>query len=125
MGEMIGQGQHRGVYVHGTDASLVVKVPILRATHRTRGNRREWRVWQRIRGTEWEPYFAPCVSFDGYYLIQVRCELLLEPGRHRVPMPCRDDPKHQNFGILDGRIVCLDYANAELKLFDAPLQWTT
>lgn len=110
IGELIGFGKQRWVYAQLNSLSVVVK--LLRPEwERVNSNAAEWRNWQRIRQTEYAPYFAPCLAIGGRWLTMVRCDPLLSGMSCRIPAICSDDPTRKNFGTLDGRLVCLDYAN--------------
>lgn len=109
-GEWLGGGIGRGVYVLGTDPSLVVKIET--ASHSFQ-NVAEWEVWDAV--SEAKPsvskWFAPChyISPCGIVLIQARtkpADKSLFPKR----MPAYfTDLKYQNFGMLDGQLVAHDY----------------
>ncbi len=109
-GEWLGGGIGRGVYVLGTDPSLVIKIE---TASRSFQNIAEWEVWNDLdrldsKAMKW---FAPChyISPCGIVLIQARTR---PADKRRFPkkMPAYfTDLKYQNFGMLDGRLVAHDY----------------
>lgn len=110
LGSLIGRGKQRWVYAHRDDPEIVVK--LLRPEwQRVNSNAAEWRNWRRIRETEYAPHFAPCLGIGTAWLTMRRCEPLGKGATGWIPDICRDDPSRHNFGILGGRIVCVDYAN--------------
>lgn len=108
LGDCLGYGETRAIYEHALDKSLVVKVEN-GATNFC--NISEWQIWQAVKDTEFAKWFAPVVSIGpaGSVLTMRKCE----PAR-REELPDKvpaffTDLKPENFGRLDGRIVCLDY----------------
>lgn len=109
LGERIGSGIGREVYVYALDPSKVVKIEI--ATDRRFQNVCEWQLWN---GTEFghallRAWLAPCfhISHSGSVLIQARTyPLATLPAR--VP-GCFTDLKPSNWGQIDGHPVCHDY----------------
>lgn len=110
-GTSLGEGIHRKVFECHLDPSLVVKVETS-GDHRTFANFREMDVWNNLEHTKLSKWLAPCVSLSmsGLILLQKR----VKPIR-REEMPKKlpgflTDLKVENFGILDGQVVCVDYA---------------
>lgn len=99
--EFIGQGANRKVY--GGDG-FVVKI-----NRKGNENIKEWENWLKIKGTEWEKCFCPCLEYNTH-LVMLRAEEISDVGWFYVPS-WLDDCKRENFGILDGRMVCLDYSS--------------
>ena len=113
LGDRLGRGVHRTVFAHGQDATLVVKVENEAGSF---ANPQEWETWERIRQTNHARWFAPCVAISGCgaALIQKRTRpISLDALRAELPrVPAFfTDLKVQNWGRLDGRIICHDYAN--------------
>jgi hypothetical protein len=111
IGECIGTGAYRHVYeIKGQDHA------VLKIEHDQRFNNvMEWTVWESVRGTDNAKWFAPCleISDSGRALIQARTEVFDEDGfREAVTsVPAFFDDIHfGNWGMLDGRPVCHDYA---------------
>jgi len=110
-GKQLGEGIHRKVFECKLRPELVVKVES--SERRYFANVLEQRFWND--NQEYKPiakWLAPCeyLSPDGRLLLQRRAE----PARVKeLPdkMPSfLTDLKVSNFGWLDGRLVCLDYA---------------
>lgn len=109
----IGSGVHRDVFECRLDRTLVVKVET-DLPWRYFANVLEDKFWadhQHCKAIA--KWLAPTVymSPDGLILLQKRCE----PLRLTDKLPSRlpsflTDIKRENFGWLDGRIVCFDYA---------------
>ncbi len=109
-GEWLGGGIGRGVYVLGTDPTMVVKIET--ASHSFQ-NVAEWDVWSEITrgGHKAKKWFAPCyyISPCGIILIQARTRPT-DKSRFPKKMPAYfTDLKYQNFGMLDGHLVAHDY----------------
>lgn len=108
-GELIAEGVARKVYELVGNPSLVVKVE---TTQETFQNITEWQLWNELQFTEYGIHLAPCrrISPCGLVLIQERTyELPDVLSLTNVP-EWLGDVKEENFGILDGRLVCHDYA---------------
>lgn len=104
LGPLIAEGTWRRVYENADDPALVVKVE----KHR-HCNRKEWRVWQALKDTAWAEHFAPCFDIGRGWLTQARCEPVPKEFQpYRVPSICSPDAYRRNFGLLDGRLVCVD-----------------
>ncbi len=111
-GDLIGEGVHRMVFDCKVRPDLVVKVE--RSDFRYFANVFEMQFWSEYSGDESiGKWLAPCefLSPDGRILLQKRCDPL--PLNFEFPemMPsflC--DFKRGNYGLLDGNLVCVDYA---------------
>lgn len=69
----------------------------------------EWEIWQRVIGTPFEKWFAPCkwISPNGSVLIMARTT---PPAEYPEEMPYfLSDFKRENYGMYQGRLVCHDY----------------
>lgn len=109
-GKWLGGGIGRGVYVLGTDPSLVVKIETASYSFQ---NAMEWEVWCELEHSDnnASQWFAPChyISPCGMVLIQSRTKPI-DKSRFPQKMPSYfTDLKYQNFGEYDGRIVAHDY----------------
>lgn len=114
--DLLGQGVHRRVFSCRLRPDLVVKVEDNGdASHRSFANVREfdfwgyWRDYKKV--ADW---LAPCeyLSPDGRIMLQKRADPI--PSSFTLPenLPAfLTDHKKENFGIIDGRLVCLDYAS--------------
>lgn len=109
-GKWLGGGIGRGVYVLGTDPSMVVKIET--ASHSFQ-NVAEWAIWDVVNAAKplVRKWFAPChyISPCGMILIQARTRPM-DKSQFPKRMPAYfTDLKYQNFGMLDGHIVAHDY----------------
>lgn len=110
-GKQLGEGMSRKVFECRIRPDLVVKV-----------EDEEWRRFQNVAEQRfWDDnyyrkeiarWLAPCeyLSPDGRILLQRRAHPV---GDYKLPdkLPSfLTDLKAENFGILDGRLVCVDYA---------------
>lgn len=112
VGDCLGVGAYRRVYALHHLPGHVLKVEY--ANSCSFANAMEWETWNELRGTEWESWLAPCLSIDGHgrALVQSRCEPVPDPtwaALTEVPA-FFSDVAQRNFGLLDGRVVCLDYS---------------
>jgi hypothetical protein len=113
-GEYLGAGASRDVWVCGWDPELVVKRETINPKHRFQ-NHAEYAVWESVKGTEHERWFAPIlhVSDSGLWSLQRRTRpVTLEQLRRELPLVPAffTDLKTGNWGRLkNGRIVCHDY----------------
>lgn len=107
--EMIGEGISRCVYPWSLDRSLVAKVE---PGHGGFANAQEWDVWQRIKDTEHAKWFAPCVHISGcgIWLLQKRTKPIPFKRLPKQVPAFFTDLKQSNWGLLNGRPVCHDYA---------------
>lgn len=112
-GDKIGSVIHREVFRCKLRPDLVVKVEIDEA-YRSFANVREQKFWDDWcfveKVTRW---LAPCeyLSPDGRILLQRRTSPV--PDDYALPDKVPGfltDLKRENFGILDGKLVCVDYA---------------
>jgi len=107
-GERLGSGIAREVFVLRTDPTKVVKIEI---ADRSFQNVMEWTTWHDLKATKHAKYLAPChwISPCGVVLIQERARPLT-PEHENVRLPSfLTDTKRANYGVLNGRVVALDY----------------
>lgn len=108
VGRYDGYGTYRAIFDHATDASLIVKVE---NQSQSFSNVNEWNVWQAVKETKLARWFAPCVDISprGIVLIARRCKPIpREMLPDKVPA-FFTDLKVENWGLYEGRPVCLDY----------------
>ncbi len=110
-GERINYGAHRTVYHCRLDPTCVVKVE-QEAVYTQFANVFEMEFWDQH--CDYEPvakWLAPChyLSPNGQVLIQTKTTPWLGPLPEKMPS-FLTDLKRENFGNLDGRMVCVDYA---------------
>jgi hypothetical protein len=118
IGKRIGKGAYRHVYrMNNQDSHAVIKVEYCGSEF---CNITEWKVWNAVKDTPLEPWFAPCINIDlmGVALIQQRTKPFeSEKEFHTyVEKHCDgklpsffDDIHYGNFGIYEDRLVCHDY----------------
>jgi hypothetical protein len=114
LGRLLANGSSRDVFEHPDNPGLVIKVDL----HEQSYNELEWEVWKRVRGTEYEKFFAPCVCFVDGYLIMRRCQ----PCKETLPsdlvifgVRIQDSARGANTGLFDNRLVCLDYGHKSVN----------
>lgn len=116
VGELLGEGLYRRTYACTLDPSLVVKVEKSDGCFH---NVREWDVWQTIQyAPKWRRWLAPCVRISpkGEYLLMKRTEPVMRGLLPEKVPSFLTDLKPGNFGRLDGKIVCHDYATPIIDL---------
>ena len=121
-GKEIGNGIHRTVFECKIRPDLVVKVE--NECYREFANVLEMRFWNdQQHYKKIADWLAPCefLSPDGRILLQKRADPLSENEKLPFLMPSwMTDIKRDNFGRIDGKLVCIDYAytlsNPNIKL---------
>lgn len=120
LGDVLGSGIGRTVYVLATDPSKVVKIEDTAGSFQ---NVIEWETWKDLQGTRFARYLAPChwISPCGIALVQSRVQTLppLDAdaigGRKQLEnlrLPeFLTDLKRENYGFLEGRVVACDYGS--------------
>ena len=110
-GRWLGSGVHREVYVCRQDETCVIKFETEAGNF---SNILEWKFWQDMKDCKKvADWLAPCVgiSANGSILLQKRT-MPLAPDAYPIEIPkFLTDTKRGNFGWLDGRVVCHDYAS--------------
>lgn len=110
LSERIGQGQFRSVYEYDPDPTCVIK---MEDKYTSFSNVTEWQIWDKIKGTEFAKWFAPCVKISGtgVWLIQKKTiPLRAEELPKQVPA-FFTDLKAENWGRIGKHVVCHDYGN--------------
>lgn len=113
VGDELGRGTSRAVYTHRLDSSAIIKFEY---TNRTFQNVHEMHVWETVKGTEYEKWFAPClhISNSGHILIQKKTSIP-EPKEYPEKIPnFLTDIGRRNFGMFEGRFVAHDYGFSRL-----------
>lgn len=112
-GKKLGEGIHRAVFECRLRPDLVVKVEA-EDGWRYFANVHEMRFWnEHQHDPKVARWLAPCefLSPDGRILLQRRIDALREGDQLPEKLPAfLTDVKRDNFGMLDGKIVCADYA---------------
>ena len=121
VGERIGGGISREVYEFRPNNDLIIKFD---TNSRSFQNVSEWETWGWVRGTRMARWFAPCVQISpcGTVLLQRRCEPLQKKQIPRKLPAFLCDFKPENFGLLEGKVVCLDYGTAWSCIRSVPKQ---
>lgn len=111
LGVRIANGADRAVYDLRYSPKYVAKVE---GESRSFHNAIEWQIWQRLEGSPLAKWLAPCLDISpcGSILIQ-RKTTPIARGPDRLPS-FLGDVKLENFGLLDGRVVCHDYSRLRL-----------
>lgn len=111
-GEKLGEGIHRTVYACKIKPELVVKVET--DDMRYFANVLEMRFWNdHEHYSKVADWLAPCeyLSPDGRILMMKRAAKIPDDMKMPETIPTfLTDLKRENFGLIDGRIVCVDYA---------------
>lgn len=115
LGEQIGEGMSRKVYEYhdpltgAVDRAVVKYEGQLVAGHFQ--NVAEWEIWEWVRATPMQKWFAPCYAISpcGLYLIQARVDPLRRKEWPKKLPAFLGDLKTENFGMLEGRVVACDY----------------
>lgn len=112
LGEKLGSGVYRDVYIFKPDKTKVIKVAKDNAKSRTENLIASKLYWDNIYLTPFEKWFAKIydVSDNGKYLIQERTEKYKkEKYPEKIPS-FLTDTKYDNFGYIKGKgLVCIDY----------------
>jgi hypothetical protein len=114
-GRLLGEGSFRSVYGYlSTGGNFAIK--IAKCDYGIRCNIEEYNTWQDLSHFQVSRWFAPCVSISkaGTILLQDYTENL-RPGKYKIPA-FFEDVKPENFGLLNGKIVCRDYGQSSLRL---------
>ena len=110
VGKFLGRGQFRNVYVLLSDPTKVVKIE---EREQSFSNIKEWEFWQDNKDNPMiAKWLAPChyISPSGAVLIQSRCYMVEDKKLPKMLPSFLTDTKYQNFGMLNGKVVCFDYA---------------
>ena len=108
LGDKLGNGISRNVYVWLPNPKYVVKVEDRGGYFQNTG---EWELWGRASG-KLKKWLAPCKSISGcgIFLIQKRTYPTHEKLLPKKVPSILTDLKEENFGHLEnGRLVCHDY----------------
>lgn len=113
-GRKISNGSSRDVYEYLPDPTKVIKIEMDAGSFQ---NIIEATIWRELAETKFAKYFAPVryLSDNGLYLVQDRCDVINDKRRMPEKLPhFMTDRKMQNYGLLDGGIVCFDYGTMVL-----------
>ena len=113
-GSVLGSGAHRTVYANALDSNLVIKIE---ESAKCFSNIVEWEMWKLSQDTSLGRWLTPCVAISncGSVLVQRRVQPVRMEEMPKVVPALFTDLKIENWGKLDGRIVCCDYGNMLFK----------
>jgi hypothetical protein len=110
-GKLLGVGASRTVFDFMPDPTLVIKFETVGGSF---DNVMEWDIWENCQyDKRLAKWLAPChmISPCGSILLQKKTTpVSIEQLPKKIPR-FFTDLKHQNWGMLDGRPVCHDFAN--------------
>lgn len=127
-GDLIGEGIHRKVYACKLRPEYVVKVEH-EENYRYFANVMEMKIWNEFENNEKvSSWLAPCgyLSPDGRLLLQRKAEPVRQTDNLPDTIPYfLADVKKENFGFINGTLVCVDYAMImiDLKIRQRPVIW--
>ena len=110
LGNKLGEGKYRAVYVCEFNDKLVYKMEI-RFEDLMFSNVMEFETWQQVKDTPHAKWFAPCegISRGGMILAQQRTQPI-DPKRIPKKIPhYLSDAHPDNWGLLKGKPVVHDY----------------
>jgi len=106
-GNLIGRGSSRAVYEWLPDPKLVLKIE----TTKTFQNVMEWEVYAYLAGSKMEQYLAEPIWIGAYgsVMLMKRTQPINDSQLPKILPDWLSDRKRENFGWLDGKVVCHDY----------------
>ena len=111
LGEPLGEGSARYVYRCKVNPEIVIKIERPGSFQ----NVIEFQTWSDVEFAKpvIRDWFAPVYSIspNGRVLIMRRCEPAKRKDFPDLVPAFLNDRKHQNFGMIDGRLVCLNYGS--------------
>lgn len=115
LGERLGGGLSREVFVFACDPRYVVKIE----AQSNFQNATEYMVWESVMNTEWAKWFAPVkrISPLGTALVMRRTHKAPAKAKATFPKMLPDflaDSREANWGWMDGRWVVHDYGMTRL-----------
>lgn len=114
LGKKIGGGQFRNVYECSNDKTVVIKVE---SGIRDFQNISEWNFWESVQyNKKIARWLAPCIKISncGTVIIQKKTTPL-RPSEVPKQLPeFIRDVKVENLGMLDGKVVCIDYGSVNI-----------
>jgi len=112
VGEYINRGVHREVYAYAPDPEQwIIKIP--RDEVGLKHNEREYKNYLNIKDKGLDEWVAPCRLELDKYIVMRRTQPVEEsqPRGILIPAFLIVDSGVHNWGVLDGRYVCHDYAH--------------
>jgi hypothetical protein len=123
LGEELGSGMSRTVFIHPFDETKVIKVENSSTNFQ---NVLEWQFWQDYKHcNNISKWLAPChaISDSGTFLIMSRTEPVPKVKIPKKLPKFLTDHKPENIGLLNNRIVCHDYAFTISSVEDRLVKW--
>lgn len=114
-GDKIGEGISREVFKCRLRDDWIVKVEREGSWHQ---NIREYAIWEEVRyWKKMSKWFAPCeyISPHGLVLIQKKVTPAYKKDLPEKIPAFFTDVKEENFGMLDGKLVCFDYGTTPIS----------
>lgn len=107
-GTKLGEGCARKVYVLRHNPAYVIKIESQSGSFQ---NVAEWEAWQWLQTEKIASWFAPCdsISPNGVFLVQRRAEPVRKDELPKRLPAMLVDLKLENFGMIEGKFVCIDY----------------
>jgi len=112
LGDLLGYGISRYVFDYKPDDKYVIKIDLSNYN----ANVIEFNVWKDVEYTKHAKWFAPIkhMSPCGRILLQEKC-IIENIDKYPNELPeYMSDIKISNFGWLNGKFVCFDYAGTNL-----------
>lgn len=120
LGQRLGGGSGRDVFVYDLDPRYVVKIE--RSGHQ---NPVECEIWRSVKDyKQFARWFAPVMRISGYGSVLIM-ERTLPAPRSAFPKKMPEfvgDLKYSNFGMLRGKLVCHDYGTVTNFLKAMPMK---
>jgi hypothetical protein len=114
-GTKLGEGVARQVYRSNLDPSTVLKFETSAGSFQ---NILEWETWEAVKFTPYVKWFTPCVCISscGTVLVQKFARNVedIDIAAHSHLPAFFTDIKKDNWGVLDGQLVCRDYGRTLL-----------
>jgi hypothetical protein len=111
----IGSGVSRTVYEFRLDSTLVVKIEKPVGEYFQFNNFSEWDIWHNInvQKANYKKFLAPCINLSscGRIMLQKKTTPIDKKELPKLVPYFLADTKLQNWGKLNGKVVCHDYAN--------------
>lgn len=118
-GDLLGEGVARKVYSCMLNDAYVVKIE---RKARSFQNVAEWDTWSWAKGSPRHArWLAPCALISPCGAVMAQRKVVpLRPEELPTRLPAwLCDLKRENFGLLDGKVVCCDYGTVNSAIRDA------
>ena len=110
LGKQIGDGVYREVYESKLDKTKVIK---FETGEQSFSNVIEYETWIRVENTKYAKWFAPVIEISscGSVLVMEKTSPMSDREYPEKIPAYFTDTKYENFGWLNGHIVCHDYGS--------------